>query len=511
MSEDKIVSNRLIVVGNAAVTVTTRVLEDLTSVLGVDDNSNVGFCDSLGGQSVSAVLADPKTAMAAATTSIRSADDDVVLVAGLTSTPAPSFDVLAWNLTLAANSGCAVVYALDGEGMNSSLINQEIATFEARAKEAHATVAGIVLSGARGVSIEDASVPVLQLPLSADGVGQLLPPDPAVVTPLAFQDDLLQRAAADRKRIVLPESEDDRILTAAAQLVAQKVADVILLGEPDTVRGRAQELGLDLSGASIVSTADSEASAKYAVELARLRAAKGMTLAQAEETVSNPNYFATMMVQMGDADGMVSGATHTTADTIRPAFQIIKTAPGVNLVSSAFLMLMSDRALVFADCAVQVSPTAPQLAQIALTSANTAKQFGIEPRIAMLSYSTKGSGTGPSVDLVTEAARDLSAQAPELKVEGPIQFDAAVDPVVGAQKAPGSEVAGQATVLIFPDLNAGNIAYKAIQRAAGAVAVGPILQGLAKPVNDLSRGALVEDIVNTVAITAVQAQAEGNK
>ena len=251
---------------------------------------------------------------------------------------------------------------------------------------------------------------------------------------------------------------------------------------------------------------DAELVEKYAEEFARLRAKKGVTIEQAREKIRDVSYFGTMMVHMGDADGMVSGAAHTTAHTIVPSFQIIKTAPGVSIVSSVFLMLMKDRVWVFGDCAVNPNPTPEQIADIAISSAKTAEQFGVEPRVAMLSYSTGTSGSGPDIDATVEATRLAREKAPELAIEGPIQFDAAVDPAVAAKKAPDSDVAGQANVFIFPSLNAGNIGYKAVQRSSGAVAVGPVLQGLNKPVNDLSRGALVEDIVNTIALTAVQAQ-----
>ncbi|WP_406716827.1 phosphate acetyltransferase [Trueperella pyogenes] len=327
-----------------------------------------------------------------------------------------------------------------------------------------------------------------------------------VVTPLSFTASLISRARAQRKRIVLPESADERILAAADELIRREVADIILLGEADDVLARAAELGFDLSAAQIVSPTTPELVTKYAAEFARLREKKGVTYDQAVETIKDLSYFGTMMVHMGDADGMVSGAINTTANTIVPSFQIIKTKPGAALVSSCFLMLMEDRVYVYGDCAVTTNPTPEQLAGIAISSAETAKQFGVEPRVAMLSYSTGTSGKGPDVDAVVEATRIAKEQRPDLLIEGPIQYDAAVDARVAATKLPGSPVAGQATVFIFPNLNAGNIGYKAVQRSAGAVAVGPVLQGLNKPVNDLSRGALVEDIVNTVAITAIQAQ-----
>ena len=328
-----------------------------------------------------------------------------------------------------------------------------------------------------------------------------------VVTPLMFQYELLDRARAARKHIVLPEGSDDRILHAADALLRHKVVGLTILGIPEQVEARAAELGLDISAAAVVEPAASQLLDWFAQEYATLRAHKGITLEQARDVVTSVSYFGTMMVQLGVADGMVSGAMHTTADTIRPAFEIIKVAEGTSIVSSVFLMCLADRVLVYGDCAVNPDPTAEQLADIAVFSAATAAQFGIEPRIAMLSYSTGTSGSGADVDKVRAATELVRARRPDLSVEGPIQYDAAVDASVAAAKLPGSEVAGRGTVFVFPDLNTGNNTYKAVQRSAGAVAIGPVLQGLRKPVNDLSRGALVEDIVNTVAITAIQAEA----
>jgi phosphate acetyltransferase len=329
-----------------------------------------------------------------------------------------------------------------------------------------------------------------------------------VVTPLMFEYALLERARQNRKHIVLPEGEDDRVLRAAHTLLAREVADLTILGDPVEINSRATELGLDLSKARTLSPKDPELGLRFAEEYARLRAHKGVTLDQAKEQVTDVSYFATMMVHLGLADGMVSGATHTTAHTIRPGFEIIKTKPGVKVVSSVFLMALADRVLVYGDCAVIPDPDVSQLADIAISSSETAEQFGIQPRIAMLSYSTGESGSGADVEKVREATGVVRSRRPELLVEGPIQYDAAADAAVAATKMPTSEVAGRATVFIFPDLNTGNNTYKAVQRSAGAVAIGPVLQGLNKPINDLSRGALVQDIVNTVAITAIQAQGE---
>ena len=328
-----------------------------------------------------------------------------------------------------------------------------------------------------------------------------------VVTPLMFEYDLLDRARRNPKHIVLPEGGDDRILRASSTLLRRGVARLTILGDAAEIRARATELGLDISAARILSPLDEKLREQFAEEYTKLRAHKGMTLEVARETVTDVSYFGTMMVHLGLADGMVSGAMHTTAHTIRPGFEIIKTEPGVSIVSSVFLMCLEDRVLVYGDCAVNPDPNAEQLADIAVSSAATAAQFDIEQRIAMLSYSTGASGSGAEVDKVRQATELVRARRPDLAVDGPIQYDAAVDAAVGKSKLPGSEVAGRATVFIFPDLNTGNNTYKAVQRSAGAVAIGPVLQGLRKPINDLSRGALVQDIVNTVAITAIQAQA----
>jgi phosphate acetyltransferase len=327
-----------------------------------------------------------------------------------------------------------------------------------------------------------------------------------VVTPLMFEFGLIERARTAGKRIVLPEGTDDRVLRAAGTILSRGIADVTILGEEIEVRSRAIGLGIDIGRATVLSPFDAVLRERFAEEYVRLRAHKGMVLDIARETVTDVSYFGTMMVQLGLADGMVSGAAHTTAHTIRPGFEIIKTTDGVSVVSSVFLMALADRVLVYGDCAVNPDPTADQLADIAISSAETAAQFGIEPRIAMLSYSTGESGAGADVEKVRQATARVRELRPDLAVEGPIQYDAAADAAVAATKMPDSQVAGRATVFIFPDLNTGNNTYKAVQRSAGAVAIGPVLQGLRKPINDLSRGALVQDIVNTVAITAIQAE-----
>ncbi len=329
-----------------------------------------------------------------------------------------------------------------------------------------------------------------------------------IVTPMMFEHELFERAKHDPKRIVLPEGDDDRILEAASAVLQRQAAELTILGDPESIRSRATDLGLDLAGADLVSQLDPGLREQFAATYAELRAHKGMTVEKARDIVTDVSYFGTMMVQAGLADGMVSGAMHTTAHTIRPAFEVIKTVPGVSVVSSVFLMCLADRVLVYGDCAVIPNPTAGQLADIAISAAATAHQFGIEPRIAMLSYSTGASGAGDDVEKVRAATDLVRQRKPDLLVEGPIQYDAAADASVAATKLPDSAVAGHATVFIFPDLNTGNNTYKAVQRSAGAVAIGPVLQGLRKPINDLSRGATVKDIVNTIAITVVQAQGQ---
>jgi phosphate acetyltransferase len=331
------------------------------------------------------------------------------------------------------------------------------------------------------------------------------------MTPVMFEYELLERAKEDRRHIVLPEGDDDRVLQAADILLRRGAVALTILGRPEQVGTRAAALGLELSEASVVDPESSPLRKAFAERYHELRAHKGMTEELAFETVADESYFGTLMVLHGEVDGMVSGAAHTTGDTIRPAFEIIKARPGVSVVSSVFLMCLADRVLVYGDCAVNPKPDVEQLADIAIGSAETAWSFGIEPRVAMLSYSTGESGKGEDVDRVRDATATVRERRPDLSVEGPIQYDAAVDASVARVKLPESDVAGQATVLVFPDLHTGNIAYKAVQRSAGAVAVGPVLQGLRKPVNDLSRGCTVQDIVSTVVITAIQAQEAGGR
>ena len=327
------------------------------------------------------------------------------------------------------------------------------------------------------------------------------------VTPIMFEYELIERAKADRQHIVLPEGQEERILRASEILLRRDVVDITLLGKPEKIQSKIGILGLDLDGIRIIDPFESDLLESYAQIFYEMRKHKDISQDMAKDSMTNVNYFGTMMVHNGDAGGMVSGSIHTTGDTIRPALQIIRTRPGFSVVSSVFLMCLADRVLVYGDCAVNPDPNAGQLADIAISSADTAAIYGIEPRIAMCSYSTGESGRGKDVDKVREATRIAKERRPDLKIEGPIQYDAAVDAGVARTKLPESEVAGKATVFIFPDLNTGNNLYKAVQRSANATAIGPVMQGLNKPVNDLSRGCTIPDIVNTVAITAIQAQA----
>ena len=340
---------------------------------------------------------------------------------------------------------------------------------------------------------------------------RLAAPRSARVTPLMFQYELVERARADRRHIVLPEGTDPRILRAADILRRRDVVDLTLLGDRQTIAERLAALGLQLDDVRIIDPVTSDRREEFAQRYFELRRHKGVTIEQARDVLGDVSYFGTMMVHERLADGMVSGAAHTTAHTIRPALEFIRTRPGCSSVSSVLFMCLPDRVLVYGDCAIIPNPTPEQLADIAIRSAETAAMFGVEPRVAMLSYSTGVSGRGEDVERVREATRLARQMRPELPIEGPIQYDAAVDASVAATKMPHSEVAGRATVFVFPDLNTGNNTYKAVQRSAGAVAVGPVLQGLNRPINDLSRGCTVADIVNTVAITAVQAQANAKK
>ncbi|KAK9835702.1 hypothetical protein WJX74_006259 [Apatococcus lobatus] len=333
---------------------------------------------------------------------------------------------------------------------------------------------------------------------------ELAAPQDQRLTPKMFMHQIMQQCLEKPQNIVLPEGMDKRVLAAAAEIAAKKLAKITILGKPDQISTEARRLGLDLSSCSIIDHTASPDLEKYVDALVEARKHKGLKPDQARDALGDPNTFGVMMVQTGDSDGMVSGAAHTTAATIRPALQVLR-GPESPLVSSVFLMCLPHKVLVYGDCAVNVSPAADQLAQIAVTSADTARAFGLEPRVAMLSYSTGTSGSGPEVERVAEAVKIAKGMRPDLMLEGPIQYDAAVDPTIAAAKikAP-SDVAGQANVCIFPDLNTGNNTYKAVQQSTGAIAMGPIMQGFVKPVNDLSRGCTINDIINTVACTSMQ-------
>ena len=339
-------------------------------------------------------------------------------------------------------------------------------------------------------------------------VNRIVTSHPEGITPRMFQYQLVKRAKLYKKHIVLPEGKDDRILIAASKLIKQEVVDLTILGKEEEIAAALKRLNisLDPDHVKIIDPAESPLFQDYVTTLYELRKTKNVNMEMARDLMTDGSYFGTMMVYKGHADGMVSGAINTTQHTIRPALQFVKTKPGIATVSSVFFMCLPDRVTVFGDCAVNPNPTSEQLADIAISSAESSFMFGIEPKIAMLSYSSGTSGQGEDVEKVRRATEIVRELRPDLKVEGPIQYDAAVDPVIGKQKMPNSPVAGQASVLIFPDLNTGNNTYKAVQRETGALAIGPMLQGLNKPVNDLSRGCTVDDIFNTVVITAIQAQ-----
>jgi phosphate acetyltransferase len=413
----------------------------------------------------------------------------------------PSLSCVILNGGLALHPSIAAL--VEGLGLKMPIVTTGLGTYDT-ARAVAQTRGRVTATSQRKV---DTALRLMDTYVDVgDLLAQLSIPIPSVVTPQMFTHQLQDRARSDLKRIVLPEGDDDRILKAAGRLLARSVAELTILGVESAVRARAAELGVDLSAATVVDPQTSELCDGFAEQYAELRKRKGVTKEQAREVIHDVSYFGTMLVHNDIVDGMVSGARHTTAHTVRPAFEIIKTAPAVSTVSSVFLMCLADEVLAYGDCAIVPDPSADQLADIAISSARTAAQFGIDPRVAMLSYSTGTSGTGADVEKVRTATQLVRSREPDLLVEGPIQYDAAVEPSVAATKMPDSKVAGRATVLIFPDLNTGNNTYKAVQRSAGAIAIGPVLQGLAKPVNDLSRGALVEDIVNTVAITAIQAQ-----
>ena len=439
-------------------------------------------------------------------------------------------DLFRFDASVAADLASPVFLSVCAEGRDSKQILQTIEAQCASVSKEYTKVFGVFVTDCKedlakelkeDYAQSNNGTPLWTLPSISESefnkfsdyvkneeiISALKQPFAAPTTPYAFQYSLLGKAKANKKTIVLPEGEEDRILKAADYLLERDIVNLIIVGERESILARGQELGLkSLSKASFQSMQDEVVLSKMISKLCELRAKKGMTEEQAREQLKDASYFGTMLVVLGLADGLVSGSVNSTANTVRPALQVIKTKPGSKLVSGAFIMCFKDHVAVFADCAINLNPDAEQLADIALQSAQTAKAFGLDPKVGMLSYSTLGSGKGPDVDFVEEATKIVKESDPDLKVVGSIQFDAAWSETVAASKAKGNDVAGHVNVFVFPDLCAGNIGYKAVQRSSGALAVGPILQGLNKPVNDLSRGALVQDIINTVALTALEAQ-----
>ncbi|MCH4208620.1 phosphate acetyltransferase [Bifidobacterium sp.] len=443
-----------------------------------------------------------------------------------------------FNAMISADLKAPVFLAVCTISRNGKQVKQTVEACAATIEQAGSKVVGVFVTGCTGdkaaeakEALADSPVPVWTLPKmdfpsdsDPDAAAKveaifrsnvpeeellraLDEPFAAPITPYAFQNELLAKAKSAKKTIVLPEGSEDRILEAADYLLKRDIVDLIIVGDKGAILSRGKELGLNSLGKAAYQAMDDETVlGPMVAKLCELRAKKGMTEEQARKQLGDASYFGTMLVVLGKADGLVSGSINSTANTVRPALQVIKTKPGASLVSGAFLMCFKDHVALFADCAINLNPSAEQLADIAIQSAATAKAFGIDPKVGMLCYSTLGSGKGPDVDLVEQATAIVKEKAPGLPVVGSIQFDAAWSPTVAVAKAKGNEVAGHVNVFVFPSLAAGNIAYKAVQRTSGAIAIGPVLQGLNRPVNDLSRGALVEDIVNTVALTAVEAQ-----
>ncbi|PQL94333.1 phosphate acetyltransferase [Apibacter adventoris] len=408
-------------------------------------------------------------------------------------------------LTAVRNLDANIMKLVEGANINLPIMAVESGTFETASTTANikSTIyPENITKIKRSIDLFEqyVDIPELEKKISSFKIGG--------ITPKMFQYNLLRTAKKAQKHIVLPEGGDERILRAASMLADDEIVKLTVLGKPEEIKQKVIQLGINWNEnfISVLDNTENDLLEDYANTLYELRKDKGMELAQAKDLMLDASYFGTMMVYKGYADGMVSGAQNTTAHTIRPALQFVKTKPGIKTVSSVFFMLLRDRVLVYGDCAVVPNPTSDQLADIAISSAQTAKAFGLEPKIAMLSYSSGNSGSGEEVDKVRKATNLVKSLRPDLLVEGPIQYDAAVVPSVGSSKMPGSLVAGQANVLIFPDLNTGNNTYKAVQRESGGLALGPVLQGLKKPINDLSRGAKIEDIYNTVVITAIQAE-----
>ena len=499
---------------------------------GLTREQSVGVCPRRAREDKAGSRAD---IVAAYTEAIEAAQPEAVVIVGTDKSPVNDPALFAFNADVAADLKAPVLLAVCTINRTPEQVRFTVEASTATIEAAGTKVVGVFITGCKDDQPEalhaefaDYPVPVWTLPAvdfseegavakaseafsfnvdTADLLAAIDAPFEVPTTPYAFQYSLLGKAKADRKTIVLPEGEEDRIIKAADYLLERDVVDLIILGDENAILARGEELGLkSLSKAKFQAMDDEEVLTPMVAKLCELRAKKGMTEDQARKQLTDASYFGTMLVVLGLADGLVSGSVNSTANTVRPALQVIKTKPGTSLVSGAFLMCFKDHVAVFSDCAINLNPNAEQLAEIAIQSAETAKAFGLEPKVGMLSYSTLGSGKGPDVDLVEAATAIVKDKAPELAVVGSIQFDAAWSPTVAATKAKGDLVAGHVNVFVFPDLCAGNIGYKAVQRSSGAVAVGPVLQGLNRPVNDLSRGATVQDIINTVALTAIEAQ-----
>lgn len=499
---------------------------------GLTREQSVGVCPRRAREDKAGSRAD---IVAAYTEAIEAAQPEAVVIVGTDKSPVNDPALFAFNADVAADLKAPVLLAVCTINRTPEQVRFTVEASTATIEAAGTKVVGVFITGCKDDQPEalhaefaDYPVPVWTLPAvdfseegavakaseafsfnvdTADLLAAIDAPFEVPTTPYAFQHSLLGKAKADRKTIVLPEGEEDRIIKAADYLLERDVVDLIIVGDENAILARGEELGLkSLSKAKFQAMDDEEVLTPMVAKLCELRAKKGMTEDQARKQLTDASYFGTMLVVLGLADGLVSGSVNSTANTVRPALQVIKTKPGTSLVSGAFLMCFKDHVAVFSDCAINLNPNAEQLAEIAIQSAETAKAFGLEPKVGMLSYSTLGSGKGPDVDLVEAATAIVKDKAPELAVVGSIQFDAAWSPTVAATKAKGDPVAGHVNVFVFPDLCAGNIGYKAVQRSSGAVAVGPVLQGLNRPVNDLSRGATVQDIINTVALTAIEAQ-----
>lgn len=498
MSETETRATSVLVTGIDRTAVDENVIKAVSDALG--GANHVEVVGTPGSATVAEAVSSPDIALAHIVAKVESGRDESNVPQVLTAVGFLDFDA-----RVAAATGSGVVITVNGSTCDDPIVVTRLRMAVSAAKASLATPLAVVVVGDNAADSLDIGIPVIQLDDEAslkDALSRQLEP---VMSPQRFQWWLMKKAKEARRHIVLPEGEDDRILLAASQLLEEDICDLTILGDPEDMRSRAKMLGADISAANLSNPKTSEHLDSFAEEFAELRKSKGMTVDEARDTMNDISYFATMMIHKGQADGMVSGAANTTAHTIKPSFQIIKTRPGASTVSSLFLMVMDNRLWGFADCAVLPNPTPDQLGEIAVVSAETAAAFGIDPKVAMLSYSTGASGAGEDVERVVEGLAKARELNPDLAVDGPLQFDAAIDSGVAKKKMPESDVAGQATVFVFPDLDAGNLGYKIAQRCGGALAIGPILQGLNKPVNDLSRGASVADIVNTVAITAIQA------